>query len=1037
MSPTKVLGRDGKLTLAAIVCATAISAVAETYTWAGAGSGNWSDASNWRTSGGETGVGYPKEVTDTAWIEHQSSAITITMTEDLTIKNLGLPAAPNGSTVQPVTITGSGRLTINGDGTVNSGAAARRKLRLENANVTVANVTKNTLQATANGCVEVCDGTDLLFNTIGATGSGATFRFLGGTARTLGSNYARTSNGGTIEIDGGDVRAAFTTEANSPIILKSGTMRIRFLLVNPAYFEPDRWSFQGGTLSLEANTNNLAIDVFNMWPPRGGTLNIAHKSMVLLNPLGLDNHNLATEADETYISTNFTFGGTICATNSASTEFEMRYIKGGIGGRGTLIVPTFKFVGMYCDLDLDLEALVLGKGFVYNNNRPSVRVKNGITFGAFGDWAVNEKSALTSLLLSGPVTIDTDDWFDRTTPRSITLTNLRAGTNETDIVVKGGGQASLSFNNNTGMRLKTLIVEEGATLTITNAAAHVLQVSRFVLKPNATLNLCGGSAAVIECDRSDIDPSAHINVDVPARSAATTTYAVASFGECENAEPELTAGGAGVATWELRQVGTTFFLAVPGRNVAVTKNGPHDGVATATTTDTEWTGAVDGLLSTAGNWAGNVAPSNDTSFYNYFAGWRNTVVTNDISSYASNGGVCLRLMYMLSTCGPYIYRGNPIAYAVGNNYDMSKYPTYMEMAISRTSSGINLCKTSDAHLSMLGGITVSAGTFQFVGDLRFGSTSSIVTLSPSFVSATTYPNCRCDTITVLSNGTFTISNQTTAFEKPCRLNTEPCGTLRFSAATGALLDFTAACGPNQHRTEGHLDIGIPVRVAADQKFLGDGRVDVADVCPASGTAAAVRIGGGVTLVPSGWRTASSDAADGVVSLKVESDATLAATADWAYGVESGVTATSAAADRALVVAKGATLTVDTDDPDSEGVSHTVTFADPVTGEGALTVTGGGTVAFDADVSVSSLSFEGHPSIRIGSGVAVSVAGGVDLAGVTLDADIVAGGWTTVMEADRVEGMPSVPAGRLVRVVPTSGGYALQLKRLAGLVIAIQ
>ena len=96
-----------------------------------------------------------------------------------------------------------------------------------------------------------------------------------------------------------------------------------------------------------------------------------------------------------------------------------------------------------------------------------------------------------------------------------------------------------------------------------------------------------------------------------------------------------------------------------------------------------------------------------------------------------------------------------------------------------------------------------------------------------------------------------------------------------------------------------------------------------------------------------------------------------------------------------------------------------------------------TVAFGADVSVSSLSFEGHPSIRIGSGVSVSVAGGVDLAGVTVDADIVAGGWTTVMEADRVEGMPSVPAGRLVRVVPTSGGYALQLKRLAGSIISIQ
>ena len=202
MSPTKVLGRDGKLTLAAIVCATAISATAETYTWVGTGSGNWSDASNWQTSGGQTGVGYPNNEADVASFPPRlSSAITVTFTEDVTVKSFSLGSASAGATVYPITFTGTGRLTL-GAGT--STVSARRLLRTENIKITV-----NTgLTVQSYGCMEVREGSDISFDVLSATGEGALLRFLGGKATVIGSNYVRCDNGGVIEIDGGDVRAA-------------------------------------------------------------------------------------------------------------------------------------------------------------------------------------------------------------------------------------------------------------------------------------------------------------------------------------------------------------------------------------------------------------------------------------------------------------------------------------------------------------------------------------------------------------------------------------------------------------------------------------------------------------------------------------------------------------------------------------------------------------------------------------------------------------------------------------------------------------
>ena len=84
--------------------------------------------------------------------------------------------------------------------------------------------------------------------------------------------------------------------------------------------------------------------------------------------------------------------------------------------------------------------------------------------------------------------------------------------------------------------------------------------------------------------------------------------------------------------------------------------------------------------------------------------------------------------------------------------------------------------------------------------------------------------------------------------------------------------------------------------------------------------------------------------------------TLGATCDWTYGpdVATYPGATSAAADRATVIATNATLVVDTEDPDTQA-AHTITFADPFGGPGTLAKTGVGTLVLQTAATADETS----------------------------------------------------------------------------------
>ena len=99
------------------------------------------------------------------------------------------------------------------------------------------------------------------------------------------------------------------------------------------------------------------------------------------------------------------------------------------------------------------------------------------------------------------------------------------------------------------------------------------------------------------------------------------------------------------------------------------------------------------------------------------------------------------------------------------------------------------------------------------------------------------------------------------------------------------------------------------------------------------------------LKPKSWTTVTADAPDNYIKISVTNSAILSAAANWTYGPEEGVSPTTTAAERALDIPPRATLTVKTD-------GYTVSFADPIVGEGNLVIAEGSKVALAGDLFAS-------------------------------------------------------------------------------------
>ena len=128
------------------------------------------------------------------------------------------------------------------------------------------------------------------------------------------------------------------------------------------------------------------------------------------------------------------------------------------------------------------------------------------------------------------------------------------------------------------------------------------------------------------------------------------------------------------------------------------------------------------------------------------------------------------------------------------------------------------------------------------------------------------------------------------------------------------------------------------------------------------------------------------------------------------------------AERALKVAADATLSIDTQNPET-GVGHVITFADPIMGDGSIVKTGAGTLSFATTNSVIAGTF----SVEEGS---ISLSGAA--------ASVAEKGWTRVIAAGTLVGaQEALPPRFKSRIVESDGMTILEVRSERHTVIMVR
>lgn len=694
---------------------------------------------------------------------------------------------------------------------------------------------------------------------------------------------------------------------------------------------------------------------------------------------------------------------------------------------------------------------------------------HGITFGSIGDWATTRSP--TSVIYER-LWFDTSDIYDPTVSHSLTYGSDHLQ-NRGDFRVFGGG--SLQYTPGTSpttyvQKMDSMTIGAGTTLDSRRMSTLAKDLRyRFYITEDLTL----GPGAKFYGD------AVYNMIDV---SETPTVGESASIVFTHHDDVALTAG-------------RPYFLTAAGVRDAASKlpvsveNAPegwdilrlanctflYDGtpLPKTTTSSSEWCGGADGNLSTPANWSKGVAPNlangqSDVRFYTLQGD-----VTNDVDNLwiarVHNNGVKPNFPVRLSgkqvkLAGAASKRSSSAAV-----YWQSDFPFIFDCdVISTSATFFNVLAGNDApgtctYVAFLKKLEVPC-TFDVSGHVLIGGEATVndIWLDGS-------GSARPSLVEVMRGASLTVTNQTSVTSRDGYPNrgyrVNEGGTMAFTGGTGLHGNLAT-----EHSVNGTLSIGIPLSADAKMGFYGKGRLNIASV-RSGATAATVEVGERLRVYPASWTTVTEDG-EGPLTLSLRTRATLGATGDWTYGVAPGVTTATTAAERALTVSPYETLTVDTQDPDTDD-AHTVTFADPIAApNGYLVKRGAGALVLasaDNDLATSEVTVEGGTltwtepqtfgkfAVKSGATLKIGAKDGallalelgdqdldVDGVGITLteDAQDLAGlAWTTVAtvgEGHRITGVPAACEGWKTRIVALdAGGQALQCKKRGGAVLLIR
>jgi hypothetical protein len=596
----------------------------------------------------------------------------------------------------------------------------------------------------------------------------------------------------------------------------------------------------------------------------------------------------------------------------------------------------------------DNPRLCLGIGLFFGKNRSSYVFPEGVRIGSMGDWAFPVGSPEGKTHFGGELKIDTSDIYGGN-PHSVVCSNLCARYGAT-VSVLGGGDAVLHFADEG--RLHSFAIEAGNTVALNSFA----RAGSFTLGDGAKLKLAAGVSA-LEIGDCVFGDGATVEVAVSGafydvQPVLIPASASVNLSECLS---KIALTGDGASSAELKSLNGSIV-------VVCSRNNNYDY-------SSQWNGAAgDGKWNTAGNWARGV-PAKWAELFFVGKYHEAEVVTNGVAALMHNG------LNFLDGLAPFVLKSKTVFEVADDGYgafqrgisSKSDSPVIIDANV-RIHSNLNnpkytlaLVSTGRSYMQINGNVrreTENGQEFLLrpMGDIRFGGK---VVCSNVMFSATTGTQ-RYSAVTVLDGSDMEVRTQCSNLVEKGVFRVSDGGSLSIAGSRyrwAVENDFP-------HEIDGTMTLAAPIASLGRQTYTGGGSLSVGAVKSDANGAGELELAGNLQFTQSAdWTTVTTDSPCNPITLRVSGTPTITAASDWTYGPGVENSATDSIA-RSLFVTKDAVLSVNAG-------SYTVTFEDPVRGDGALNVSGGEVKFLSAQNSLAG-------GLSVNSGTAL-IDGGFDAA----------------------------------------------------------
>ena len=1047
------------LTIAALTLGTSSPAVADLATnmWQGASGGQWGVPANWSLNRLPT-------TSDYVMFPDTGSDYTINVEGDYECGTFYVDYRQSGqNSVVSLTLTGSGSVTATwAAGSPNQHVArSNRKLVLDGVSLAL------------NGNILLLYTELELKNDASYASDNGIYLWQRGTRVTVGHGCGLNLSG--------DV----WFNGDSGVIDVEGEFRCSGVRMYNGVDHPYTLSIADGTFAVGGHGFSL---------PDASTLNLNGGTVQVSDSLASTKARLVRESNGTAVETLFSYNNpavlSVCAAVDVLVTNETMVLSAPFSSpngafalrEGSVLESEYPLTvkqffnepGIMHAATLRIKTIVFGGGVPFSCVNPEVGAKRYVniegptTIRAFADMVKPGHGFYP--MVSGTVTVDTRDWNDPSVQRKM---YLGLGTcTSADLVFMGGGEVGFYQPLPYRAAFSSITVSNDTTLVLSDQGVSRVRAERFTLGPNAVLKIPAGTNTVYAGQWS-IDPTARIEVVVPGgfTAGAHSLLSDDSGSSLAGHTSQVTISGDGAAGWSVSHQG--------GALAIVKSAGTVDGMYAY-----EWTGgAGNANFSEADNWYCRTRPPEKQI---HAFGVADTVTEpwfDQVWNGDNPGGNVGTILFRNTAVKSFTIRGternltceSTTAYwsrQVPSASTISSWGVYSQSALPQTIAASTL--RSGTLLSVAAGgfgpVVVNSdliagsesyGDMHVGGDVRFAKSG--LSIPRLVIQSLGGGDARFGSrLTLLSGSSLTVSRQDgivtygtagAMFANGASFNVEAGATLTFAAGSGA--EYKWSCSqPGKSIIDGTLDILAPYVNAANVVYGGSGRINVSEF-RCSSAAGSMELSGSLNLYPPAvWNTVDSYGADAPFVLKAYDSPTIHLPSNWTYGPAAAVTniTTSTASNRACMIAKGATLTIN-------GNGHTATFSDPVNGVGTLAITNGtlqlpgganaaltlairsdGILSWNTAVTVGSLDMTPGATLAYGFGPPLTVNGDIDLTGILLDADAqvfrATSRWNELLVAKNgtISGTPVVSSAWRTTIANTPEGQVFLARYFDGLTI---